>query len=288
MLEKETNYYVYLYLDPTKPGKYFFDKLGVTFHSEPFYAGKGRGHRKHHHIRMARYQLENSIDKVSSDCIERCKEIVKSGYEPVILEFKSNLSEDQAYSEEKRLIEIIGRSKFNEGTLLNYLPGGAYGDYTMSHTEEFKQVVSKNHYFNREDYKPEDHPMFGKSHSEETKRKISESHAGKTLSEEAKNKISETLKTTAVRGEDHYSKKGLSEEHRQKMSKASSGANVVKIKQIFDIMIQEGHTPAKGLFNKTKYELARSKLHARTYPKWESLPRFISEEDILTYFTREQ
>lgn len=39
-----------------------------------------------------------------------------------------------------------------------------------------------------------ENPMFGKNHSDEVKRKISNSKKGKTLSEEAKRKMSEAKK----------------------------------------------------------------------------------------------
>lgn len=44
----------------------------------------------------------------------------------------------------------------------------------------------------------EEHPMFGKHHSEETCKKISEANTGKPRSEEAKNKIIELLKDEYV------------------------------------------------------------------------------------------
>ena len=56
--------------------------------------------------------------------------------------------------------------------------------------------------------------MFGKHHSEETKRKIAESHKGRTLSEDTKRKISES----------HKGKK-LSDETKKKLSESISGEN---------------------------------------------------------------
>jgi len=63
----------------------------------------------------------------------------------------------------------------------------------------------------------------GKTHSKETKRKISEANKGKTLSEETKRKISE-----AKKGEKHpnYGKTfSHSEETKRKMSEAMKGEN---------------------------------------------------------------
>ena len=83
------------------------------------------------------------------------------------------------------------------------------------HSEESKKKMSQNHY----DCSGEKHPMFGKKHSEETRIKISNSHKGlqageknpmfgKHHSEETKNKIS-----VAKKG------KNRSEETKQKLSK---------------------------------------------------------------------
>lgn len=58
----------------------------------------------------------------------------------------------------------------------------------------------------------EDNPMYGKKHSEETKRKISESHKGILHSEETKKKFSEMRKGNT-----------LSEEHKRKLSEANKG-----------------------------------------------------------------
>ena len=53
------------------------------------------------------------------------------------------------------------------------------------HTEETKKKMS-------ESTSGEKHPMFGKKHTEETKKKIGEGHLGKILSKETKKKMSES------------------------------------------------------------------------------------------------
>lgn len=61
------------------------------------------------------------------------------------------------------------------------------------------------------------HPMWGKYHTEEAKRKISEAHKGKRLSESHKRKISQNH--VGMIGKRH------SEKTKQKMSRAKSGEN---------------------------------------------------------------
>ena len=58
----------------------------------------------------------------------------------------------------------------------------------------------------------ENHPMFGKHHSAEARKKMSEAHKGKNHSDETRQKLSEANKG-----------KHLSEETRQKMSEAHKG-----------------------------------------------------------------
>lgn len=71
------------------------------------------------------------------------------------------------------------------------------------------------------------HHMKGKHHSEETKRKISESLKGRSLPEETKRKISETLKRKYGTGEliNPWKGRSHSEETKRKLSKAMSGEN---------------------------------------------------------------
>ena len=84
--------------------------------------------------------------------------------------------------------------------------------YGKHHSSEAKKKMSESH-------KGENHPMYGKHHSSETKKKMSESHKGKKNSEETKRKISESIS-----GENHplYGKHH-SEETKRKMSDAKKG-----------------------------------------------------------------
>lgn len=72
-----------------------------------------------------------------------------------------------------------------------------YDGYNMSagggqtiFSEEFKQKLSEYH----KQLIGEKNPFYGKHHSEESRKKISESHKGKRRSEETRKKISNTLK----------------------------------------------------------------------------------------------
>ena len=47
---KEKEFYVYVYLDPRKPGRYLYGDQQVTYLFEPFYVGKGKNNRLNEHL----------------------------------------------------------------------------------------------------------------------------------------------------------------------------------------------------------------------------------------------
>lgn len=83
-----------------------------------------------------------------------------------------------------------------------------------------KQHMRENH----ADFSCENHPMYGKHHSEGTRQKISESHKGKKLSDETKKKLSELNK-----GENnHFYGKTHTEEAKEKMRNSKSKCKPVR------------------------------------------------------------
>ena len=49
-VDNNTNYYLYVLLDPEKKGKFLYENLNVCFLYEPFYIGKGKNNRIKHHF----------------------------------------------------------------------------------------------------------------------------------------------------------------------------------------------------------------------------------------------
>lgn len=83
------------------------------------------------------------------------------------------------------------------------------------HTEVYKELFSG-----------ENHPFFGKTHTESTKDQIRESKLGSTISEDVKKKISDSLKSKDLSGTNNpFSGKTHTDESLRKMSEANSGAN---------------------------------------------------------------
>ncbi len=135
--------------------------------------------------------------------------ILKYGWENFDHEvIASNLTREEADRFEKLLIEKLDTMNPKYG--YNLKEGGSNG----SHSEETKKKLSE---FNK-----------NKHLSEEHKKKIGESNKGKYISEETKRRISESLKGKIV-GEKHYLYgKHLSEETKIKLSDANKGKNIGK------------------------------------------------------------
>jgi NUMOD3 motif len=139
----------------------------------PYYIGKGKGKRIY---------STNRIIKPPKD---------KSR----IIYLKQNLTEEEAFRHEIYMISVFGRKDLGTGILYNMTDGGD-GTSGLSHSEETRKKMSEAK----------------KNMSDETKRKISEAHKGKTHSEESRRKMSESGKC-----------KIFSEEHKRKMGEAHKG-----------------------------------------------------------------
>lgn len=209
-------YYVYVYLDPYKPGPYRFGNY--LFTHLPIYVGKGKGTRYKEHLKKTSNKIfENKI-----------KNWNKNSIDPLIQFIARDLDENTAWKLEQAIISLIGRYDLGIGPLLNLTNGGEgpggreprnkgkkVGSYL---TEHGRQSISDA---NR---KPKNHgekiskALKGKPKSDEHKRKLREANLGKTLSEETKNKQSEwQIKNSPRRGKKH------SKDSIEKMSRSHKG-----------------------------------------------------------------
>lgn len=183
IIKKEGKFYVYVYLDPKKPGRYVYGDY--RFLHEPIYVGKGTGKRaydfrKHNHC----FSLKNRFSLIGSD--------------PLILFIKKQLSDQESIIWEILLIATIGRENLGRGPLHNLTVGGD-GASGRHNTEETKKKMSE-----AAKHRP---PV-----SEETKRKISKTKTGGKLSKEHIEKIA-----NSNRG------KKRTEEYKQRMSVIRTG-----------------------------------------------------------------
>lgn len=94
------------------------------------------------------------------------------------------LTEDEANYYEELLISLFDTTNPKIGYNI------AKGGNNHTHSEETKELISKNH----ADFRKEKHPLWGKHHSKETKEKIRQKRLGTHVSEETKKKISEATK----------------------------------------------------------------------------------------------
>jgi hypothetical protein len=168
----------------------------------PYYIGKGKGRRVY---KKGRGEVNPPKDKSR------------------IIFLKQNLTEEEAFKHEIYMIAVFGRKDLGTGILHNKTDGGD-GVSGYEHSEETKRKLSISR-------SGENNPLYGKSRSKETRRKISEGHKGKTLPKEIKRKISEAQKgkthsqETRRKISEGHKGKTVSEETRRKISISKSGEN---------------------------------------------------------------
>lgn len=210
------NFYVYVYLDSRKPGR--FEYSNFCFLYQPFYVGKGSGRRCNYHLNEAKNKNSKLINKSN---INKIKSILKDGFEPFIEKIYINISENEAYLKEVELISEIGRKDLKNGPLTNLTSGGdGTSGYVFTDEDKIKMSNAQkngNHYLKLNGHSEESkkklskskigdkNPMYGKkSHNsgmsleerygeikaEKIKNKLIESHIGKKFSEETKLKMS--------------------------------------------------------------------------------------------------
>ena len=124
------DYYVYVYLDPRKKGIFTYGDL--KFDYEPFYVGKGKGSRYLRHLKSKTNQIK----------VNKIKSIINDNYEPLIIKYKENLTNEESLELEIELIEKIGRYIRKSGPLTNFLKGGEDPVY-YKHKKDYIESLYK-------------------------------------------------------------------------------------------------------------------------------------------------
>jgi len=185
-----TNYYTYIFLDPLKPGQYMYGEYKHIFTHEPFYVGKGKGRR-----RFDFKTRENHIGHRLSFLRER-------GEIPIVKRIHKNLSEEDALRFEVKLISLIGRRDKGKGPLTNLSDGGKAGALGKPRKGEL-------------------HHFFGKSRSETTRKKISNTLEGNIpWNKGRKNHLSEEQIKRMSDGHKGYE---MPKNQKDKISKSNKG-----------------------------------------------------------------
>lgn len=182
------NYVVYCYLDPRKPGIFLFGNL--KFDYEPIYIGKGKPNRPQRHLTLYKNNTNRFYSKLQS--------IIESGVTPEYKIIKSDLTEEKSFEYEKHFIELIGRIE-NNGTLTNLTNGGE-GQSGFKFSNESKLKRSQK-------TKGELNPMFGKSHSDNTILKISNSKLGKPSNRKGKTHTDLSKQKMSEKGKERVGEK---------------------------------------------------------------------------------
>jgi len=134
------SYYIYIYLDPRKSGRYLYENFSFLY--KPFYVGKGINER---------WKVINGRTPIF---INKFNKIKKSGLEPIIIKLYENLNEEESLKKEIELIDEIGRIELGTGPLLNMTDGGE-GNSGYIFSEETKKLIAKKQRKNFLDIKKE-------------------------------------------------------------------------------------------------------------------------------------
>lgn len=130
---KEQIYYVYIFLDPRKPGEWRYKDY--IFQFQPFYVGKGKADRINEHFWPS--NLEKSSHKNHT-----IKGIRNDNLQPIRIKLVENSKECDALSLEMELISHFGRKNIKAGILTNLTNGGE-GVSGVTFSEDRKAKMSK-------------------------------------------------------------------------------------------------------------------------------------------------
>lgn len=265
-------FYVYVYLDPRKPGHYVYGEY--EFDYEPFYIGKGHNRRSYHHL-CESHQKQNG----NKSFINKIKKIQReTGNDPIIIKYRENMLEDVSFDLEVDMAEAIGRRDKGLGPLCNLTDCGK-GASGMVVSEENRQKLILNNKMGITGMKGKKHnertlqmireTSTGRLHKEETKQLISDKAKGHIVSNETRDKLrqyregrkhtDETIQkikdhsTRSFKGKHHTEEtkqllselhKGMvfTEEHKRKLSEAHTGSKRNEETKMRMSKSQKGHS----------------------------------------------
>lgn len=167
-------FYVYVYIDPRKEPTTI---NGYTFAGEPFYIGKGKEKRAWTHLKESSSRATNTLKH------GKIQRIRQSGVEPIVELMVTGLSEEDALRLEREWIASIGTkwtiAEIPRGPLTNMTSGGE--GYSLS--EEHKAKCARP---------GEQNGMFGRTHTDEVKQRLSEFRKTFRHTEETKAEMKRT------------------------------------------------------------------------------------------------
>ena len=119
-----TEFYNYVYVDPTTPGRYETEL--VTFLFAPLYVGKGKRDRCLHGVIALREGKQILTNRLLYQDLKRLDQL---GHDPVIVRFNDSTTCEGALQMEDNIIKLWGRRGIEEGGILcNRANGGKIPD----------------------------------------------------------------------------------------------------------------------------------------------------------------
>ena len=231
---KRRDFYVYAWLDPRKSGKFVYGEY--EFDYEPFYIGKGKGKRSHV-FKKRNTHVNNKIKKIET---------------PICVLIKKDLQEKEAFSEEIKCINTIGRIDLHNGVLCNLTNGG--GDFSGWVPSEKTRALWS---FQR---KGENNYWFGKKFSEEMRKNMSLAQTGRIIKKEHRERIAEA-NTGKTHSEETKKKMSVAQKNRYKTkpSPLKGRKHSVKTKNKMSESQKKAHkTRVTVVTNETKEKLSLS------------------------------
>ena len=214
-------FYVYLYLDKTKPGKYVYEEF--VFEYEPFYVGKGCKDRLDLRKHKNQKFTGSKINKLGKENIITVTVLV--GFDEV-----------KAFKLEERLVKLIGRRARGTGPLTNLDKGGWGNVLTMRAKREmfseWKEPKVKNKKLeiieiptqkpkrkqSAETVMKRAESNRGKKRTLEQREHLSKVRTGEKRTEEARRKMSEAAKNRSPVSEETKRKMSLAQRNRKPLS----------------------------------------------------------------------
>ncbi len=115
-------FYVYIYLDPRKPGVYKYGEY--EFKYEPFYVGVGQGWRFKGHLKQSERKMGGKNTYCNEHKVRIINKIFKQDKVPIIIKILEHLTKEKALRKEIEIIKIVGRHDIKTGPLTNKTAGG--------------------------------------------------------------------------------------------------------------------------------------------------------------------
>lgn len=199
---------------PNQEKRYYVYHIINPITNRLFYVGKGTGNRCKQHLTDKR---EYSFNKRLNGYI---RNLIEEGHKPITIKIAEDLTEEAAYELEEQEIKSHGRVGFEEGgVLLNILESGRppklegenHPWFGRKHTQETKDKISKT---KKERFASgQTKKRTGFKHSDETKEKNRQSHLGKKRTPEA---IEKTRQANLGRPQTDFQKEKAREANQKK------------------------------------------------------------------------